>query len=147
MTDSKFKDIIADCLKNLGFKKKGRFWVRQGLEVSDVFLFYKSLYGDLYYWNYGYDVNAIQDDREKGQVFAEKRLSQEQYLLLNELCNLENDMLDIEREKNLRLTLSDVFANSKIESLSELEQYIKECDPVMTKKAIKYLEDKGCRNR
>lgn len=101
----------------------------------------------MYYWNYGYDVNAIQDDREKGQVFAEKRLSQEQYLLLNELCNLENDMLDIEREKNLRLTLSDVFANSKIESLSELEQYIKEYDPVMTKKVIKYLEDKGRRNK
>ena len=41
MTDSKFKDIVADCLKNLGFKKKGRFWVRQGLEVSDVLLIYK----------------------------------------------------------------------------------------------------------
>ena len=141
MTDRTFKDITADSLKKLGFKKKGRFWVRQGLEVSDVFLIYKSSYGDLYYWNYGYDVNAILDDKERGQIFAEKRIPQEQFLRLNELFNLENGMSDIVREKNLRHTLGDALTNSKIETLSELKQYIKEYDPVMTKRVIQFLEE------
>lgn len=46
MTESKFKDIIADCLKNLGFKKKvGSGFVKDWRYLT--FFLFTSLYMEI----------------------------------------------------------------------------------------------------
>ena len=122
-------DLLSKLLLPLGYKKKGFSWVKNGDEISKLVKLRRSQFGELYYIDYGFNINAMPIEKGTTHVFggfgstdlkANERIK--------ELLNLENNIPDIERlfalEELLNIELLPSIQG--VDSEDDLLNYLKE---------------------
>lgn len=114
MKKNELISLINDILKDHDFKRSGSTWKIKGTELTKIVNLQKSSYGNMYYINYGYIINALELDGMRTHVF--KRLE-------------ADDILDCERKK-----LTDEVV--KDELLFKLKELICEFNSVNTIKDL-----------
>lgn len=96
-------NILSEILIPIGFKRKGNYWLNTGNDITKIINLQKSRFGNCFYINYGYILNAIPLD---GVMHIYKRVSSlNMNFNADELLDLENNLIDKEREDGLRLLL------------------------------------------
>ena len=132
--------IIDGTLSSIGFKAKGKIWMREGKEVSERVVFQKSLYGRFYYFRPSYVLNNLEvTDRYNGHVVMETGLSIAEFRQLESFCNLENDITDTVIEEQLPFLLKKAFSVKRIDSEQALKDYLIESGTFVTKDVLDYL--------
>lgn len=102
MEKKELANILNDILIPVGFKKKGNFWVINGEKITKMVNLQKSQYGNSFYINYGYIINAIPLNGMMMHIY--KRLSslnEQEREKITYLLDLEANMPDLQRKKEL----------------------------------------------
>jgi hypothetical protein len=126
MENKEFKNIINELLKPLGFKNKGNYWRLETDEIEKVINLQKSNYSNLYYFNYGYNLNNLDYDKVTMHVFG--RLSQ------SEVFDLENDL-------DSTIRIKKIIEIINIELLPKLKRINSESDILDLLKGRPHLND------
>ena len=113
----------------VGFKKtRNNVWYRKGEYVTECIYLQKSMYGNLYYFRYGYVINEL--ELEKGDRYHYGRrtpFSSKEDTLINSLLNLEKEINDQDRDLQLDKLLQDSLSLDTLhvpKSKNELIDYI-----------------------
>ena len=113
----------------IGFKKtRNNVWYRKGDYVTECIYLQKSMFGNLYYFRYGYVINEL--ELEKGYYYHYGRrtpFSIKEDSLINSLLNLENEMSDQDRDKQIKQVLHESLLLDTLQvprSKDELINYI-----------------------
>lgn len=121
-------NILNEVLIPIGFKRKGNYWVINGNEITKIVHLQKSQFGNYFYINYGYILNAIPLD---GMMHIYKRvasLDKNENLRINELLDLKSTISNEDRAKELKKLLFDRLVqnissvNAEIDLLDELKK-------------------------
>lgn len=124
---------MTTILQPYGFKKhRTNRWIYEGEEISEVIELQKSYISNLYYFMYGFMINAIspQHPNIHGHLDVMKMggMSMEEWKELQQLCDLETGMdeeLRISRIKRLvGLMLKSI--QGKIDTEEKAKQYLVE---------------------
>lgn len=117
--------IVTSTLKELGFKHwKPSVWRRTGTEISDRVYLQRSCYSNLYYYHYGYIINNLPTlSGTYCHTFGDIDLSL--YKKIAKVLDLENDLSDGERERDLQdLLLQIVPATIPMNTEKELKDFL-----------------------
>ena len=129
MEKQDFANILSEMLFPVGFKKKGNYWVINGDKITKMVNLQKSQFGNSFYINYGYILQALPLGVFKTHV--ENRIAfstKDENLKLHELLDLDSNISDEERIKSLKEILQNKlvskiqFINTEEDLLSELKQ-------------------------
>ncbi len=115
-------ELLSKLLLPLGYKKKGFSWVKNGDEISKLVKLRRSQFGELYYIDYGFNINSM--PVEKGTTHVDGgfgSVNLERNARINDLLYLENNIPDDERLEGLEELL-------KIELLPRIETINSEQD-------------------
>jgi hypothetical protein len=117
MERKELANILNETLIPAGFKRKGNYWVINGDEITKMINLQKSQFGNVYYINYGYILQALplgvfRTHVENRVAFSTK----EENLRLHELLDLDSNISDEERTKALKEILQNKLV-SKIQSI------------------------------
>jgi hypothetical protein len=98
--------------RDAGFEKKSGSWYRRGEEVIAVSNLQKSQYGPRYYFNQGFWLRELDDERYPKPNKCHVRMRLEGLLpaaeeRVNELFDLEREMSDEQRMRELRALLDE----------------------------------------
>jgi hypothetical protein len=121
-----FKNIINELLKPFGFKNKGNYWRLETDEIEKVINLQKSNFSNLYYFNYGYNLESLDCDEVMMHVFS--RLPQ------SDAFDLENNIESSVRIKKIRDKI-------EIELIPELKRINSESDLLFLLKGRPHLND------
>lgn len=121
-----FKNVINSILVPYGFKKTGtNAWIRKGDEISMKVYLQKSSFGCLYYFYDYYILNKMPIEN-KGDNETLADINYSDFRLLQIMCDLEYNISDEERTKQLQYIINKDFSEHKfIETEKELKQMIK----------------------
>ena len=117
--------MVTSTLKELGFKHwKPSVWRRTGTEISDRVYLQRSCYSNLYYYHYGYIINNLPTlSGTYCHTFGDIDLSL--YKKIAKVLDLENDLSDGERERDLQdLLLQIVPATIPMNTEKELKDFL-----------------------
>jgi len=118
--------IVTSTLKELGFKHwKPSVWRRTGTEISDRVYLQRSCYSNLYYYHYGYIINKLPiRSGDYSHSFGGKT-DLLLYKKIAKVLDLENDLSDGERERDLQdLLLQIVPATIPMNTEKELKDFL-----------------------
>jgi len=108
MDNVEFKNIINDLLSFYGFKRKGNCWRHRTNELEKVIYLQKSNFSNLYYINYGYNINNLIDPNVTMHVFnrlhANNPNDQKKVAIT---LDLESDLNTTKRKENLIYILKE----------------------------------------
>ena len=114
-------NILNEMLTPIGFKKKGNNWVINGSMITKIVNLQKSQFGNVYYINYGYILQALPLGVFRTHV--ENRVgfsTKEENLRLHELLDLDSNISDKERTNVLKEILQNKLV-SKIQFINTEE--------------------------
>jgi hypothetical protein len=121
--------ILSEVLVPIGFKKKGNYWVVNGTEITKTVNLQKSQFGNSFYINYGYIINAIPLDNLMMHIYRRVASTEKiENLRIEELLNLESNMPDEERTSELKKVLLEKLVhkvnlvNTEADILEELKE-------------------------
>ncbi len=144
MTRKDFENLMSELLKPLGFRKKRHKWYLDGEVLNKIVELQKSMYGDMYYINYGYIFKDLELDTF---VHIFRRLGSsdkdEQKRILR-LLNFENNIPDEVRKaelielikKNMLRELESVHTAEDVYRLLQEKPFIKKMLPLKVKKYL-----------
>ncbi len=121
-------NLLNEVCSPLGFKRKGNYLLLHQIELTQIINLQKSIYGNLYYINYGFKINNLNTDNNMMHIW--KRLAGANKEEVRELFNA----LDFSYEMNLQNRLSllrEAIRNKifgifqKVHTESDLVEYIK----------------------
>ena len=92
-------NLLNEICSPLGFKRKGNYWLLNQMELTQIINLQKSIYGNLYYINYGFKINNLNTDNDMMHIW--KRLAGANKEEVIELFNA----LDFSYEMNLPCNL------------------------------------------
>ena len=122
-------NLLNEICSPLGFKRKGNYWLLNQMELTQIINLQKSIYGNLYYINYGFKINNLNTVND--MMYIWERLAGANKEEVRELFNI----LDFSYEMNLQDRLSllrEAIRNKilgiflKVRTESDLVEYIKE---------------------
>jgi hypothetical protein len=128
MEKKELASILSEVLIPIGFKKKGNYWVVNGNEITKMVNLQKSQFGNFFYINYGYILNAISLD---GVMHIYKRsasLDKNENLRIDELLDLDNNISNEDRARELKKMLFEMLieninvVNTEADVLNELKK-------------------------
>lgn len=103
-------DIFNKLLLPFGFKKsRGLKWNLEGKEITEVIFLQKSMYSEKYYFHYDYIINALHGVDSKTHTTTNAISKKQKYDEFCKLLDLENNMSDEDRERELRSILKDTI--------------------------------------
>jgi hypothetical protein len=114
-------NILSEMFSPIGFKRKGNNWVINRGVMTKIVNLQKSQFGNVFYINYGYILQALPLGIFKTHV--ENRIAfstKEENLRLHELLDLDSNIFDEERTKELKEILQNKLI-SKIQSVNTEE--------------------------
>ncbi|WP_051590775.1 DUF4304 domain-containing protein [Flavobacterium daejeonense] len=119
MTNEEFKNIFNVYLKDQGFKRKGNFWKFQTPEIEKVVHLQKSNFSNLYYVNFGYNLQNLNFNGVLMHVST--RLNQ------SEGFDLENNICFVNRQKIIETEIQEnlIPILNSINSETDLINHIK----------------------
>jgi len=129
MEKKELVNILSEILIPIGFKKKGNYWIINGAEITKLINLQKSQFGNYYYINYGYILNEIPLNGLMMHIY--KRVSstdKKENLKIDELLNLESNMPNEDRIKELKNILSEKLikninsVNTEVDVFDELKK-------------------------
>ncbi len=101
-------NILSEILLPIGFKKKGDYWVINGDVITKMVNLQKSQFENSFYINYGYIIKAIPLDNLMMHVYKRVgALDDNENKRIKELLNLENNISNEERAKQLKQLIYD----------------------------------------
>lgn len=115
-----------------GFKRKGNYWVFNSTEINKIINLQKSQFGNSYYINYGYVLNAIPLDNLSMHIFKGLGSSDEsENSRIKELLNLDKEISKEAREKELQAILNHQIIEdfNNVNSEEEFVVYLKTLKP------------------
>lgn len=102
--------LIDAILSPLGFKKKGNRWYREEEFINKLVVLQKSQYGNSYYVNYGYIINAISLDGHTMHVFnVMSSFDSAENKRIVELLDLDKSIDDDDRINELKFYFSNIL--------------------------------------
>lgn len=108
MESTEFKNIINDFLSFYGFKRRGNFWRLRTSELEKVIHLQKSNFSNLYYINYGFNIENLMDPGVTMHIFnrlhANNPNIQEKVV---KTLDLESDLSSTKRRENLIYILQE----------------------------------------
>ena len=108
MESTEFKNIINDFLSFYGFKRRGNFWRLRTSELEKVIHLQKSNFSNLYYINYGFNIENLMDPGVAMHIFnrlhANNPNIQEKVV---KTLDLESDLSSTKRRENLIYILQE----------------------------------------
>ena len=108
MNKNEIVKIISEVLVPAGFKRKGNYWIFNGQELIKKVDLQRSQFGNFYYINYGYIINALPLTLSNRHIYKRvTSLDKDERTRINELLNLENNIADEVRTQELRKVLSE----------------------------------------
>jgi hypothetical protein len=114
-------NILSEILVPIGFKRKGNYWVVNGDEITKMVNLQKSQYGNFFYINYDYILNALPLGGLRTHVGNRvSSLNKEENLRIDELLDLENNITDEDRIRELKEVLQNKLV-SKIQPINTEE--------------------------
>lgn len=129
MEKKELTNILSEMLIPIGFKKKGNYWVINGTEITKMINLQKSQFGNYYYINYGYILNAIPLNGLMMHIYKRvASIDKKENLRIDELLNLESTIPDKDRAEEIRNILSEKLikninsVNTETDVLDELKK-------------------------
>lgn len=129
MEKKELVNIVSEILVSIGFKKKGNYWVVNGVEITKMVNLQKSQFSNSFYINYGYILNAIPLNGLTMHIFGGLgSLDSNENTRIKELLNLENNIADEERASDLKKVLFEKLVhkissvNTEADILEELKK-------------------------
>jgi hypothetical protein len=108
MEKKEVANIISEILSPIGFKKKGNYWLINGDVITKMVNLQKSEFENSFYINYGYIIKSIPLDNLMMHVFQRVgSLDDNESTRIKELLNLENNISNEERAKQLKQLIID----------------------------------------
>jgi len=99
-------NLISEVLTPTGFKKKGIYWVLTSQELTKTVDLQKSQFGNYYYINYGYIINALPVTLSKRHIYKRiTSLDNDERTRIDELLNLDKNIPDEIRTQELKNVL------------------------------------------
>ncbi len=118
-------NIISNVLSPIGFKRKGNSWVFNNSSINKIVNLQKSQFGNYYYINYGYILNAIPLSDMMHIYNRVTSLDIDEREKINLLLNLESNISDEEREDRLKKVLQKELVD-KIQSINIEDDLLEE---------------------
>lgn len=126
MKKKELVNILNEMLNPLGFKKKGNYWLINNNVITKMINLQKSNYGDAFYINYGYIINAIPLGSLTMHVYNRvTSANDEERDRIAFLLNLETTISDEERTKALKEMLQNTLI-SKVQTVNSEEDLLVE---------------------
>ena len=125
------KDLINlfdEICSPLGFKRKGNYWFLHQMELTQIIHLQKSYYGNIYYINYGFNINNLNTDNIAMHIY--NRLGGADKDEQRKLFNTLDFNYVIDKQERLFL-LKEIVINKiigkfqQVHTESELVEYIK----------------------
>ena len=148
MDNRKFIACFSKAVLQMGFKKvkRSNLWIRKGNEVSETIFLQKSIYGNLYLFNYGGVINnMIKDNMSHVQehFYLLSEGSDEDNKILFDFLHLEdNTISDEKRISGLMKLFSGPYVVSyknHFTSEDEVRHYIIDKNIVVSREVLDYL--------
>ena len=118
-------DIFNKLLLPFGFKKsRGLKWILKGKEITEVIFLQKSMYSEKYYFHYDYIINALHGVDSNTHTTTNAISKKQKYDEFCKLLDLENNMSDEDRERELRSILKDTI--QEISGVVKTEKQLKD---------------------
>lgn len=114
-------------LKTRGFKKKGKHWYFNSIDLIKVINLQKSSFGDVYYLNYGYIIPELSSEYPDPHVFHQlSSINEQENMKIKSLLNLENKMDDTDRILEIVNLIESIILVefSKINSEEDLANHL-----------------------
>ena len=128
MGKKEFEQLISGLFLPVGFKKKGNYWIKTQAIITKMIYLQKSQFGNSFYINYGYILNAIPLGDLRMHVFGGfGSIVPNENARIKELLNLENNITDEVRISELNSFISALIikrfekVNSEVDILNELK--------------------------
>ncbi|MCW3162843.1 DUF4304 domain-containing protein [Chryseobacterium oryctis] len=118
-------NIISNVLSPIGFKRKGNSWVFNDSSINKIVNLQKSQFGNYYYINYGYILNAIPLNDMMHIYNRVTSINIDEREEINLLLNLESNISDKEREDGLKKVLQKELVD-KIQSINIEDDLLEE---------------------
>ena len=121
-------NLLNEICSPLGFKRKGNYWLLNQMELTQIINLQKSIYGNLYYINYGFKINNLNTDNNMMHIW--KRLVGANKKEVRELFNALDFSYEMNQQNRLSL-LREAIRNKifgifqKVHTESDLVEYIK----------------------
>lgn len=129
MEKKELASILSEVLVPIGFKKKGNYWVMNGTEITKMVNLQKSQFGNSFYINYGYILNAIPLGNLMMHIYYRVASTDKvENLRIDELLNLESNISKEDRASELKNVLLEKlaqkvsFINTEADILEELKK-------------------------
>jgi len=122
MEKKELAKVLSEVLMPIGFKKKGNFWVINGVEITKMVNIQKSKFGNYFYINYGYILNSVPLNGMTMHIYKRvASLNKDENLRIDELLNLESNICDEVRAQEIKKLLNEKLVNKIIEINSEID--------------------------
>ena len=121
-------NILSDFLVPLGFKKKGNWWARNRNEINTLVDLQKSQFGNQFYVNYGFVLNAVPLNGLRRHKYARIGSSNTAAMLrIHNLLDLDSDITDDTRKAELkRVIFRDLIPTvASVNSETDVLNYIR----------------------
>lgn len=109
----------------IGFKKtRNNVWYRKGEYVTEGVYLQKSMFGNHYYFRYGYVINELDLDGYFCHIDYKPAFLLREYSLIEKLFNLEVDISDIDRDLQLKKIIKSNLQSSNLDVPNSKEDLI-----------------------
>ena len=127
MDKKDFIQLAHEVFKPLGYKRRNSNWSSETSELIRAFNLQKSMYGNLYYLNYGFIIKGLElrglYDHVGGGFCYKDNEKRNHYM--HKLLDCENDIPDEKRRKELRHVLEDLEKQiSEVRTVDDVRQFI-----------------------
>lgn len=126
MDKKEFLSFINSVLKPFHFKKNGMKWRLDLGEIVEQITIQKSVYGNLYYFHYGYFIKSISTQTGYWHVPIVWTNSELHYKSLGNLLDMENNIDEETRLTEIREIVMRILTNhsNKIKTEIELKNFL-----------------------
>jgi hypothetical protein len=129
MEKKELANILSEILIPIGFKRKGNYWVINGSEITKMVNLQKSQFGNYFYINYGYILNAIPSNGLMMHICKRvASLDKDENLRIDELLDLESNISNEDRIQEVKRLLVEKLVedinlvNTEEDLLDELKK-------------------------
>ncbi|WP_316810332.1 DUF4304 domain-containing protein [Pedobacter heparinus] len=129
MEKKELASILSEMLVPVGFKKKGNYWVLNGIEITKMVNLQKSQFSNSFYVNFGYILNAIPLNGLTMHIFSGLgSLDDRENTRIKELLDLESKVSKESRTSELKKILLEKLVqkvrlvNTEEDLLQELKE-------------------------